>query len=100
MTEYPYPLIMIIGWVGGTYKGIGGRPNTVAKSVRERQMRIIIYKVRDQVHEYLLVPGRRAHMSPVRVRGRDKERVREDLETAIAAVSVAETPSLPWERGP
>ena len=62
-------------------------------------MRILIYKEDHGFFRRLVLPAKRAHLSPVLIQGSNKQQVAESLENAIAFVSGAETierqPRLP-----
>lgn len=58
-------------------------------------MRIHIRPVKDGVREYMVVPGRGAHMAPVLIRGRDKESVLAETQEVVAAVETQERRASP-----
>lgn len=62
-------------------------------------MRVRVYKERDGVKEVLVLPGRRAHLSPILLRAVTKEALMAEVAQTVRAVHAAETgqrpPSLP-----
>lgn len=70
--------------------GKGGTPLPDTTRQEVRRMRIWIYPVRDQVHEVLVVPSRRARMAPILVRGASKGDVAKQLPAIVRVVEGAE----------
>ena len=92
MTKSPAPLIIILGGSRNWVLGSGPSDPPTNKPRRTEQMRIQIYKEADGVSRFLVVPNRRARLSPIAVQGTDKEAVRLELAAVIATVSDRETP--------
>lgn len=90
MTKSSAPLIIIM--VLGSVRALGSGPAPEDKRVgrKETAVRILIYKETAVNQEVLVLPGRAAHLSPILLRGADRQALMQKVAETVDAVSLQE----------